>query len=113
MQEAKADIHNPLSLPAHKRGRLTPRLQFPLRSFRLKFHQPCVEAILLHQLRMGTFFLYHTVIKDDDLVGVFDGTHAMSDHEDGLSFYQPGNGFLDFGLIIHIQRSGSLVNKIG
>ena len=70
-----------------------------------------VDAVLGHELVVGTAFGDDAVVDDDDLVGVADGAEAMSDGDDGLALHEPFEGVDDEFFGLAVEGGGGLVEQ--
>ena len=72
-------------------------------------NHPCVEAIGVHQGRVGACFDDAAAVEDDDLVRVADRGEAVRDDDRGPVTGEPGDGLLDQRLRLRVDRGGGLV----
>ena len=57
------------------------------------------------------FFLYLSVIQDDDLVGILNGFESVGNGDDGTSFDKRVDGFLHLYFVFGVERSGRFVQQ--
>ena len=60
---------------------------------------------------MCAFFLYPSVVQDNNLVGILDSFKPVGNGNDGASFNQRVDGFLHLHFIFWVERSGSFVQQ--
>ena len=71
--------------------------------------QAGIGSPLGHKVGMTTVLNHPTVVEDEDLVGVADGTQAVGDDKRGAALHQPAEGDLKAGLGEGVDRAGRLV----
>ena len=66
------------------------------------------ETAFLLEFGGGADFGNFVFVEDNDLVGVCDGAHAVSDDDDGLVLHKFRNALLDLGFVL--RTSGRKMN---
>ena len=80
-------------------------------SFALTFHHARKDTVSLTQLPGRAGFGHRAVCQYHDLVSIGDGAHTVGDDEHRLVPDELGNTCLDFGFVLHVERSGSFVQQ--
>ena len=57
-----------------------------------------VQSVLLHQLIVGSMLYQPSIVKDEDLVCIYNCTEPVSNHNDRLTLHQLCNGPLDLAI---------------
>jgi len=79
----------------------------------LSFHELFVGTSGADEFVVGPALYDFTLVKDDNFVGVFDGTQTMSDNDDGLpaKLNQLVEGLLHLVLTFGVQGTGGFVQE--
>lgn len=62
-----------------------------------------VQSVLLHQLIVGSMLYQPSIVKDEDLVCIYNCTEAVGDHNNRLTFHQFGNRLLNQDFIFRVK----------
>ena len=68
-----------------------------------------IQTVLLHQLIVGSMLYQPSIVKDEDLVCIYNCTEAVGDHNNRLTFHQFGNRLFEPGL--HSPDQGMLLPR--
>ena len=77
----------------------------------MQFLHLFVEASRGGEVGGGATFSDAALFQYDNLVGAGDGTHAVGNDDDGLVLDQARQRLLDEGLVLDVERRGSLVEQ--
>ena len=93
--------------------RLCLRLNTPPQTFLLDMIQSLVQALLFHQLFMGSSFHQFPLLQYKDLISVRHCAQPVCEHNHRFPFNQLCNRFLNENFIFRIQGGCGLIYKIG
>ena len=72
----------------HKNLPCLKKLDSPTKAFLLNMEQIMIQTVLLHQLIVGSMLYQPSIVKDEDLVCIYNCTEAVGDHNNRLTFHQ-------------------------
>ena len=70
-----------------------------------------VQSVLLHQLIVGSMLYQPSIVKDEDLVCIYNCTEPVSNHNDRLTLHQFGNRLLNQDFIFRVKGCCCLVKQ--
>ena len=70
-----------------------------------------VQSVLPHQLIVGSILCQPSIVKDEDLVCIYNCTEPVSNHNDRLTLHQFGNRLLNQDFIFRVKGCCCLVKQ--
>ena len=66
--------------------------------------QLVVQSVLFHQRIVCPMFYQSAIVKNEDLIRVYNCTEAVGDHNNRLAFHQFGNRLLNQDFIFRVME---------
>ena len=81
------------------------------RLYNLAAHEGAIGFGMQRQLLMRSSVLYFSLAYDANLFGFLNGCETVSNNQHGFSFAQFGKTFLNFNLVMPVERRGRFIKN--
>ena len=78
----------------------------------LNMEQLVVQSVLFHQRIVCPMFYQSAIVKNEDLIRVYNCTEAVGDHNNRLAFHQFGNRLLNQNFILRSRDAVASSSRI-